>query len=139
MNKNRYSCILLCSLLILPLTTYCIEHYQEITLDELPQEFPNITKSMWRPVQEKIKDTVVQIFAQVAEFDWLQPYRTPHQYPARGSGFFINDQGEIITNAHVVDQALAVWIQIPSLGKRLIDVSVISVCPESERDIALLK
>ncbi len=91
----------------------------------------------WRPVQEQVRDTVVQIFSQIAEFDWLQPYRTPMQGAARGSGFLINDSGDIITNAHVVDQAVAVWIQIPSLGKQLIDASIISVCPE--RDLALLR
>lgn len=119
---------------------YCQAENQYISdsLDEVTSDvIPNITKSLWRPVQEKIKDTVVQIFSQVAEFDWLQPYRTPMQYTSRGSGFFINTDGEIITNAHVVDQAIAVWIQIPSLGKRLIDVTIVSICPE--RDLALLK
>ncbi len=91
----------------------------------------------WRPVQERVRDTVVQIFSQIAEFDWLQPYRTPMQGAARGSGFLINESGDIITNAHVVDQAVAVWIQIPSLGKQLVDASIISICPE--RDLALLR
>lgn len=106
------------------------------TLDNYSHDFLPIHKSPWRPIQEKIKDTVVQIFAQIAEFDWLQPYRTPHQYATRGSGFFINDQGHIITNAHVVDQALGVWIQIPSLGKKPIEAQILSVCPD--RDLALL-
>ncbi len=92
---------------------------------------------VWREVQEHAKDTVVQVFSQVAELDLLQPYKTPTQYPTYGSGFFINDQGDIITNAHVVNQTKAVWIQIPSLGKRIFDVDVISVSPE--RDLALLR
>ena len=33
-----------------------------------------VSKSiMWRPIQEQVKDTVVQVFAQIAEFDILQP------------------------------------------------------------------
>jgi len=92
---------------------------------------------LWRPVQEKIDDTVVQIFSQVAEIDLLQPYKTPSQGTTAGSGFFINAEGDIITNAHVVDQAKALWIQIQSLGKRMLDVTVIGVSPE--RDIALLR
>jgi serine protease Do len=95
------------------------------------------TAHLWRPIQEQVKDTVVQIFSHVAIFDVLQPYRSPEQGTMSGSGFFINDNGDIITNAHVVDQAKAVWIQIPSLGKRIIDVDVIGVSPD--RDLALLR
>lgn len=91
----------------------------------------------WRPVQHKIKDTVIQVFSQIAEYDWIQPFRTPQQYTARGSGFIITDEGHVVTNAHVIDQAVAIWIQIPSLGKRLIDVEIVSIYPE--RDIALLQ
>ncbi len=95
------------------------------------------TMQLWRPVQEQAKDTVVQVFSQVAEIDLLQPYKTPGQGTATGSGFFINEQGDLITNAHVVDQATTIWIQIPSLGKRVIDVEVIGVSPD--RDLALLR
>lgn len=92
---------------------------------------------LWRPVQDRVKDTVVQIFAQVAVTDMLQPYKTPAQGTSSGSGFFINAQGDIITNAHVVGQAKGIWIQIPSLGKQIIDAELIGISPE--RDIALLK
>lgn len=90
----------------------------------------------WRSIQERVKDTVVQVFAHIAEVDFLQPYKTPAQYTATGSAFFINEKGDLITNAHVVNQAKAVWIQVPSLGKRIIDVAVVGISPE--RDIALL-
>jgi len=134
-STNKFILALLTSGITMP--SWCNDNYTDPTLGQSVTENHYATKSQWRPVQEKIRDTVVQIFSQVAEFDWLQPYRTPMQYTSRGSGFFINEDGELITNAHVVDQAIAVWIQIPSLGKRLIDVTVVSICPE--RDIALLK
>jgi len=95
------------------------------------------TAQLWRPVQEKVRDTVVQIFTQVSGVDLLQPYKPPAQSTAYGSGFFINEQGDLVTNAHVVNQAESVWIQIPSLGKRIIDVEVIGISPE--RDLALLR
>lgn len=91
----------------------------------------------WAEVQARAKDTVVQVFSQIGEVDILQPFRTPAQGQSFGSGFFINDQGELVTNAHVVANVRSVWIQIPSLGKRIIDVDVVGVCPE--RDLALLK
>jgi serine protease Do len=95
------------------------------------------TSQAWRTIQEKIKDTVVQVYAQRADFDFMQPYRTPEQYSATGSGFFINANGDLITNAHVVDQSKSIWIQIPSLGKRIIEVDIVGVSPE--RDVALLR
>lgn len=92
---------------------------------------------IWRPVQDRVKDTVLQIFAQVAVTDMLQPYKTPAQGTSSGSGFFINDRGEFITNAHVVGQAKGIWIQIPSMGKQIIDAELIGISPE--RDLALLR
>lgn len=91
----------------------------------------------WSSLQSKVKDTVVQIFAQKAVQDLLQPFKTPAQYQSTGSGFFINEVGEIITNAHVIDQAKSVWIQVPSLGKRQIDVDIVGISPD--RDLALLR
>lgn len=95
------------------------------------------SSQLWRPVQDKAKDTVVQIFAHIAAINLLQPYVSPTIGASSGSGFFIDDQGHIITNAHVVDQAKGIWIQIPSLGKRIIDVEVVGVSPD--RDLALLR
>lgn len=97
-----------------------------------------VTKQeLWRPIQEQVHDTVVQVFSQILEFNFLEPYKTPNQYSAYGSAFFINDQGDLITNAHVVNQAQTLWVQIPSLGKQIIDVEVLSISPE--RDLALLR
>lgn len=93
--------------------------------------------SDWARVQSTMKDTVVQIFAHGAQFNWLEPYKTPNQFQASGSGFFINEEGDIITNAHVVNEAKAVYIQIPSMGKRRFEVDVIGVSPE--RDLALIR
>jgi len=92
---------------------------------------------LWRPVQESARDSVVQIFVQGAEMDMLQPYKTPRQFTAYGSGFFINKEGDIATNAHVVKNAKTIWIQIPSLGKRILDADVVGESPA--RDLALLK
>ncbi len=94
-------------------------------------------RELWRPIQEKVTDTVVQVFAQIAHIDLLQPYRAPNQQPVYGSAFFIDDEGHLLTNSHVVNQAMSIWITIPSLGKRIIDVELVGHSPE--RDVALLR
>ncbi len=105
-----------------------------------PQTLPPSGKSTkagnWLDVQLQVKDTVVQVFAQICDFNWLEPYKTPEQGEGRGSGFFINENGDLITNYHVVAQASGVQIQIPSFGHEQFDVKIIGVSPE--RDIALL-
>lgn len=96
-----------------------------------------VSAQPWGHIQGKIKDTVVRIIAQQAEPNLLEPYRTPNQKGGVGTGFFISDRGEIITNHHVIDGAQAIWVKIPSLGKIIIDVELIGTCPE--RDLALLR
>ena len=91
----------------------------------------------WRDVQERVRNTVVQVFSQVAEMDIRQPYKTPSQYKSSGSGFFIDDNGYIITNAHVVIQAKSVWVQIPHFGKRIFDTTIVGIAPD--HDLALLR
>jgi len=119
------------------------EDFLAIGMSDTPGAKPKVIEKiisaaqLWRPVQEKVRDTVVQVFTQVSGVDLLQPYKPPTQGTAYGSGFFINEQGDLVTNAHVVNQAESVWIQIPSLGKRIIDVEVIGISPE--RDLALLR
>ena len=91
----------------------------------------------WGQVHSMVRNTVVQVFVHSAQYNWLEPYKTPQQRVSSGTGFFINDAGLLITNAHVVDQYRAVYIQIPYFGKRRFDVEVIGVSPE--RDLALLQ
>lgn len=91
----------------------------------------------WPLIQPQIQNAVVQIFAQVAEFNWLQPYAIANQTITSGSGFFINDQGMLITNAHVINQAKLLTCQIPSLGKEQFELEIVGV--SFDRDIALLK
>jgi serine protease Do len=109
-----------------------------VPVSQNPHVVENVVSSaqLWRPVQERVRDTVIQLFVQISAIDLLEPYKTPQQGTACGSGFFINDQGYLITNAHVINSAKSVWGQIPSLGKRIIDMEVVGI--SFERDLALL-
>lgn len=92
---------------------------------------------LWANLQKKVQNTVVQLFVQKAAFNWLEPYKVPEAGVAYGSGFFIDEQGYIITNAHVVNQAAIIHVQIPSFGKYQFEVDLIGIMPE--KDFALLK
>jgi len=111
---------------------------QPTAIDEQKAEDMNVERSsVWRHVQARAKDTVVQVFVQSASFNWLEPYKSPHQSKSYGSGFFIDEKGHFISNFHVIDAMVGIKIQIPTLGKERFDVDVVGVCPD--RDIALLK
>ncbi len=112
---------------------------RELTYEHKKQEQMIVEghKQRWSELQTKTKNTVVQIFNYSAQFNWLEPYKTPAQYQATGSGFFISDQGDLITNAHVVEQAKSLTIQVPATGKRRFELEVVGVSPE--RDLALVR
>lgn len=91
----------------------------------------------WGDLQKQLQDTVVQIFVNKSEISILEPYRVPQQSQGLGSGFFISQDGEIVTNAHVANQASSLLIQIPSFGKQQFEVDLVGIMPE--KDFALLK
>lgn len=117
------------------MTTFFVSSW--LSAEELPKEYLIELRQPWKKIQMQAHNSVVQIFAQHAQIDILYPWLPPAQMPVRGTGFFINEEGYLLTNAHVVDQALVIWIKIPSLGKRFITVELVGICPES--DIALLR
>lgn len=95
------------------------------------------SSEIWPEIFTQLQKYTVQIVAQIASFNWLIPYQKQETGESSGSGFFIDNQGHIITSAHVVDQASTVWIHIPQFGKRIFFVDIVGFYPE--RDIALLK
>ncbi len=116
-----------------------LQHYKKELFQKraaLDASAPRSEKT-WLDVQKKVKDTVVQVFASVTQFNWIEPYKTPKQGEGAGSGFFINEHGDFITNYHVVSEASAIQIQIPSLGLERFDAELIGASPA--RDIALVR
>jgi S1-C subfamily serine protease len=87
--------------------------------------------------QEAVWDSVVHVLVSVARPNWLQWYVSPTPKKASGSGFFIDANGYIVTNYHVVEEAFGIKVQIPPFGKERFVVTVVGVCPE--RDVAVLK
>ena len=82
-------------------------------------------------------DTVVRIRVQKLDFDWKEPYIKTSSYESIGTGFFINDKSELLTNFHVVNKGIKVHIQLPKLGNKTFECDIISVYPKL--DLALIR
>ena len=91
----------------------------------------------WTNIEEVAQASVVQVFAHVGEFNWIEPYKMAEQLENRGSGFLINQDGYIVTNSHVVAEAKRIWVTLPIFGRRIIHVDIVGFCPD--RDLALLR
>ena len=91
----------------------------------------------WMDIQRQVKNTIVKIVTNHAMFNWTEPYKTPAAGGSSGSGFFINGDGDIVTNYHVINQARLVEIEIPALGPERLEVEIVGVSPE--RDLAVLR
>jgi serine protease Do len=86
---------------------------------------------------KKLTSTIVKIIANNVTTDWFKPYKTAEEFESIGTGFFIDLDGYIVTCAHVVIDAIKVWITLPSIGKDRIEVDIVAICDDS--DLALLK
>ena len=96
-----------------------------------------IVDQSWQVIQSTAREAVVQIFSTTKNTNWFNPYVVGGHGSGTGTGFFINDEGYIATCSHVVDQAIAVYIAIPALGKQRLKATVVSICPQ--HDVALLR
>lgn len=91
----------------------------------------------WKEAEAKAANAVAQIISIEAKFDWSIPYRAPEPMPGAGSGFFIDQQGHMLTNFHVVNQSTTSYAHIPALGKIRLPLEKVSACPEA--DVALMR
>lgn len=96
-----------------------------------------IQNNSWLTVQQNAHDTVVQLFSKISKFNWFVPFRSPEQFVQYGTAFFINSEGYLLTNFHMVDEAVGLQIQIPSVGKEQFDVEIVGIHPGL--DLALLR
>jgi S1-C subfamily serine protease len=88
-------------------------------------------------MSELFYNTICKIIAHNVVDDWYAPFRSPYENQSIGSGFFINNEGYILTCSHVVEDAIKLEITIPKLGKKKYSAEIISISPDY--DIALLK
>ena len=113
------------------------EEKQAVTVAPTIISSDSVQATTWIDVQRQVQNTVVKIISNVAVFNWLEPYKTPEMGQISGSGFFINGDGDIVTNFHNINQCRSVQIEVPALGKERLDVEIVGASPE--RDLALLR
>ena len=81
--------------------------------------------------------TIVRIRSQKKNFNWLEPYINNSPYESIGTGFLIDNKGYIVTNYHVINNSVKIYIQIPIYGNKTFNCKLISVYPKL--DLALLQ
>lgn len=86
---------------------------------------------------QSLSKKTVKVISQLIRSDWIHPYRNSKTSSSIGSGFFINDEGLILTCSHVIEEAVKVFIEVPHHGDEKMEVDVVGLCPKL--DIALLK
>ena len=94
-------------------------------------------KEIHANVSDDIYNTIVRIVVHEAEFDFDLPFKIKGNRSASGTGFFIDNEGHILTCSHVVRRASYVYIEIPKEGKKQYKAHVLGICPHF--DLALVK
>ena len=87
--------------------------------------------------QEKVYNSVVKIITTSVTLDLNIPYNIKNQTQSIGAGFFIDNKGHILTAAHVVENAVELWIKIPKEGQKIYTAEIVSVYPDF--DIGIIK
>ncbi len=87
--------------------------------------------------QVTAEDAVVHLYVYCAKFNWAEPYKIREQTQSMGTGFFIDQEGHIVTTAHVVLEAWRIEVRLPSMGHAPLYAELVGISPE--RDLALLK
>ncbi len=118
------------------LVPLCAYSYTNVTIHNVIER-PVVNQNIpWADIIKRVKNGIVMVEASILDIDVLQPFRPPIERIQYGSGFFINEVGYILTNAHVVYRARSIHI-LTSNGLKRFETELVGMCEEG--DIALLK
>lgn len=94
------------------------------------------TSNVWLPIMERYKNSVIQIICVRARYNPFRPQNPPTDHKVSGSGFIVDiERGLLLTNAHVVSNAISIAGRIDRFGERDLSLKLVSIC--REKDIAL--
>jgi len=84
-----------------------------------------------------IYNNIVKINVTKVIFDNIMPHSISENISGSGAGFFIDNEGHILTAAHVIEDSINIRINLPEEGKLNYDAKIISVLPDF--DLAIIK
>lgn len=97
-----------------------------------PESGPAISLPDFRPVVAEVMPSVVSITTEIAVSDFFG--RQYAEY-VRGSGILIDDEGYIVTNNHVVEDAQSIYLEL--VGGRTFSADIVGT--DSLSDLAVIK
>lgn len=92
--------------------------------------------NIWIDIMERYKNSVLQLICVRGLYNPFRPQQPPSDRKASGTGFIVDIvNGVVITNAHVVSNAISISGRMMKLGEYDLSLRVISIC--REKDVAL--
>jgi S1-C subfamily serine protease len=90
----------------------------------------------WIPITKKYRDSVLQLICIRGAYDPFRPQMPPVDKTSSGTGFIIDvKRGLVLTNAHMVANAMSISGRMVKYGQYDFSLKVISIC--REKDVAL--
>lgn len=86
---------------------------------------------------KKIYNSITKIVITNIILDNTRPYRIKENNVSIGAGFFIDKEGHILTAAHVIQDSIEIWINLPIHGKKNYKAEIVCVYPDF--DLAIIK
>lgn len=92
----------------------------------------------WHQLGSRWSNSVLQLIVTQFLYNPKRPYAVPQDENSKASGFLIDlAQGLVVTNAHVVANAMSITGRIPKLGRKDLTLTLKSIC--QEKDLALVQ
>ena len=92
----------------------------------------------WSPHVNRYKYSVLEIRVVYGVYNAMRPYQSPNDKGRGGTGFIVDiSKGYVLTNAHVLDDALSITVRSIKTGRKKLTASLVGICPS--KDLAICK